>query len=64
MGEYIINWGPGYRIYLARDGDVLIILFGGDTKRGQQRDINPAKLLHAEYKERKKLLNAAKKVKR
>ena len=38
MGEYVIDWGPGYRIYLARDGDTLIVLFGGGTKRGQQRD--------------------------
>lgn len=20
MGEYVIDWGPGYRIYLAKDG--------------------------------------------
>ena len=26
IGEYIIDWGPGYRIYLARDGEALIIL--------------------------------------
>lgn len=38
IGEYVIDWGPGYRIYLARDGEVLIILFGGGTKRGQQKD--------------------------
>jgi putative addiction module killer protein len=25
MGEYVIDWGPGYRIYLAKDGDTLII---------------------------------------
>lgn len=24
IGEYIIDWGPGYRIYLAKDGDNLI----------------------------------------
>ena len=34
MGEYVIDWGPGYRIYLARDGEALIVLFGGGTKRG------------------------------
>jgi hypothetical protein len=39
-------------------------LFGGGTKRGQQKDINQAKVLHAEYKERKKILTTAKKVKR
>ena len=64
IGEYVIGWGPGYRIYLARDGEALIILFGGGTKRGQQKDIEQAKALHAEYKERKKTLATAKKVKR
>ncbi|MFA7680424.1 MAG: type II toxin-antitoxin system RelE/ParE family toxin [Pigmentiphaga sp.] len=53
IGEYVIDWGPGYRIYLAKDGDRLIVLFGGGTKRGQQRDIDRAKALHAEYKTRK-----------
>ena len=54
LGEYVIDWGPGYRIYLAKDGDTLIVLFGGGTKRGQQRDIDKAKELLAEYKARKK----------
>lgn len=54
MGEYVIDWGPGYRIYLAKDGDTLIVLFGGGTKRGQQRDIEQAKVLLAEYKSRKR----------
>ena len=56
MGECVIDWGPGYRIYLARDGETLIVLFGGGTKRGQQRDIKQAKALLAEYKARKKAL--------
>lgn len=56
MGEYLIDWGPGYRVYLAKDGDALIVLFGGGTKRGQQRDIDSAKVLLAEYKSRKKAL--------
>ena len=56
IGEYIIDWGPGYRLYLAKDGDALIVLFGGGTKRGQQRDIDRAKELFAEYKARKKVL--------
>ncbi len=21
IGEYVIDWGPGYRMYLAKDGD-------------------------------------------
>ena len=54
MGECVIDWGPGYRIYLAKDGDTLIVLFGGGTKRGQQRDIDQARDLLAEYKARRK----------
>ncbi len=58
MGEYVIDWGPGYRIYLAQDGDKLIVLFGGSTKRGQQQDTNRARELLAEYKSRKKAQTA------
>ncbi len=61
IGEYIINWGAGYRIYLARDAETLIILFGGGTKRGQQNDIERAKTLHNEYKARKKAIASARK---
>jgi putative addiction module killer protein len=64
IGEYVIDWGPGYRIYLVQDGDALIILFGGGTKRGQQKAIDQAVLLHEEYKARKKLLLLAKKGKK
>ena len=42
--------------YLAKDGETLIVLFGGGTKRGQQRDIDRAKALFAEYQARKKAL--------
>lgn len=54
IGEYVIDWGPGYRIYLALDGADLVILFGGGTKKRQQIDITRAKLLHDEFKLRKK----------
>jgi putative addiction module killer protein len=50
----VIDWGPGYRIYLAKDGESLIVLFGGGTKRRQQADIEWAKVLCAGYKMRKK----------
>lgn len=33
---------------------MLIVLFGGGTKRSQQRDLDQAKALLAEYKARKK----------
>ena len=53
VGEYRVDWGPGYRIYLAKDGEALIILLGGGTKKRQQADIERARALWAEYKSRK-----------
>ena len=53
IGEYVLNWGPGYRVYLAKDGEALIVLLGGGTKSRQDADIERAKALHAEYKSRK-----------
>jgi putative addiction module killer protein len=53
IGEYRIDWGPGYRMYLARDGEHLVILLAGGTKQRQQADIERAKALWAEYKTRK-----------
>lgn len=53
LGEYRIDWGPGYRIYLTQDGDDLIVLFGGGTKKRQQQDILKARELLREYKSRR-----------
>jgi len=53
ISEYVINWGPGYRSYLARDWGKVIVLLGGGTKRRQQTDIDRAKALLAEYKARR-----------
>ena len=52
--EYRIHFGPGYRIYFGRDGDAIIILLGGGTKRRQQNDIEDARDLWREYKRRKR----------
>ena len=60
IGEVRIDWGPGYRIYLAKDGEALVILFGGGTKKSQKKDIAKAKALHAEYKQRKKAARTSK----
>ena len=60
IGEVRIDWGPGYRIYLAKDGETLVILFGGGTKKSQKKDIEKAKALHAEYKQRKKAAGTSK----
>jgi len=64
IGEFKIDWGLGYRIYLAKDGETLIILLGGSTKKGQQKAIDQAVALHDEYKARKKALATTRKGKK
>lgn len=54
VGELRVDWGPGYRVYLAKDGEALILLYCGGTKKRQDADIARALELHAEYKARKK----------
>ena len=54
IGEYRINCGPGYRIYLGKDGEKIIILLGGGTKKGQQEDIERSNQLWECYKKRKR----------
>jgi putative addiction module killer protein len=51
--EYRIDFGPGYRIYFGKDGDQLVILVAGGTKKRQQEDINTALARWQDYKERK-----------
>jgi putative addiction module killer protein len=64
IGEYRIDWGPGYRIYLLQDGKQLIVLLGGGTKRNQQSDIEHAKRLSQDYKQRKSEEGEEKKVRK
>lgn len=51
--EYRIDFGPGYRIYFGKDGDRLVILVGGGTKKRQQEDIAIALARWQDYKQRK-----------
>ena len=53
VSEYKIDFGPGYRIYFGMDGDTLVILLAGGTKKDQQGDIAAAKNRWADYKQRK-----------
>ena len=57
IGEYKIDWGPGYRIYLAKDGLEIVVLLGGGSKKRQQRDIDEAVALWEDYKRRKARMN-------
>jgi putative addiction module killer protein len=51
--EYRIDFGPGYRVYFGKDGERLVILLGGGSKKRQQRDINAAIANWQDYKLRK-----------
>ncbi|HXQ66815.1 MAG TPA: type II toxin-antitoxin system RelE/ParE family toxin [Alphaproteobacteria bacterium] len=52
--EYRIDFGPGYRVYLGRNGDVLVILLTGGTKKRQQRDIRAAAEFWKAYRQGKR----------
>jgi putative addiction module killer protein len=52
--ECRINYGPGYRIYFGRDGNILVILLTGFTKRRQQREIAVATERWGDYRQRKR----------
>lgn len=51
--EYRVNFGPGLRIYLGKDGERLVILLAGGTKKRQEKDIEDAKARWQDYKTRK-----------
>jgi putative addiction module killer protein len=51
--EIRLDFGPGYRIYFGQDGETLLILLAGGTKKRQADDIATAKVRWAQYKERK-----------
>jgi putative addiction module killer protein len=52
--ESRIDFGPGYRVYFAFDGQELILLLGGGQKRGQDDDIAAAQERWVDYKQRKR----------
>jgi len=52
--ERVIDFGPGYRIYFGKDGDKVVILLAGGTKKRQDTDIINAKERWQDYKQRKK----------
>lgn len=41
--ELRILWGPGYRVYCARLGQMIVLLLCGGDKTTQQKDIKRAK---------------------
>jgi putative addiction module killer protein len=52
--EYRVDFGPGYRIYFGRDGETVVVLLTGGSKKRQQRDINAAHVYWQDYKSSKR----------
>jgi putative addiction module killer protein len=48
VSELRIDYGPGYRVYLQRQGNLLVLLLAGGSKKTQQADIAKAKKLAKE----------------
>ncbi len=49
--ELRIDVGPGYRVYFAEEGVIVILLLIGGDKSTQDKDIRTAKTYWREYKE-------------
>lgn len=48
VSELRIDYGPGYRVYYTRRGQVVVILLCGGDKGSQDRDVRRAKELARE----------------
>lgn len=44
-----VDFGPGYRVYYTRRGEVLVLLLCGGDKSTQEKDIARAKALAAQW---------------
>jgi putative addiction module killer protein len=51
VSELRIHFGPGYRVYFQRRGNLLVVLLCGGNKSTQVRDIAAAKKLAMEWSE-------------
>ena len=49
--ELRFDFGPGYRMYLAEDGNTLVVLLVGGDKKTQKKDITRATEYWIDYKE-------------
>jgi putative addiction module killer protein len=52
--ECKINFGPGYRIYFGKEGEGLVILLGGGSKKRQSADISATLACWQDYQTRKR----------
>jgi len=47
--EFRFHFGPGYRVYFAKDGNELLILFTAGNKNSQRNDILKALKYYSDY---------------
>lgn len=50
VSELRLTYGPGYRVYYLKDGDVVILLLCGGDKSTQKKDIDKALDLADEWR--------------
>lgn len=50
ISEARIHFGPGYRVYFAQVGAMVVVLLCGGSKQTQAADIKEAKKLWREFK--------------
>ncbi len=51
VSELRVNYGPGYRLYFARRGRIVVVILNAGDKSTQKRDIRRALKLVAELGE-------------
>ena len=52
VSEMRIPYGPGYRVYYITRGPIVVVLLCGGDKSTQSNDIEQAKAIAAQWKER------------
>ena len=52
--ELRMHFGPGYRVYIGRQGDTVVVLLCGGDKATQDADIETAKAYWRDHEERRR----------